>query len=432
MAPMTERQRDGSDGPTGLRPGELDLSDPELVVRHGGPPHAYLRRLRREAPVCWHEAPAEPSGVLPVRTGYWVVSKHADVVHVSRHPRLFSSALGSHLIGDMPPDDLAGMRTQLIGMDPPQHVKYRRLVQRGFTPRRVSRLEPRIAEHARRIVDAVARRGECEFVEALASELPLTLICELIGVPHEDRKKIFDWSNQLVGADDPDLQSGGEARHVLAQMWMYSNELAERKRAAPDDTLMSQYVHGEVDGEKISTVEINHFFVLLAVAGNETTRNATSHFVRLMSEHPDRLARLRADLEGLLPRAIEEALRFSPPVMYFRRTAVEDTEIRGTRIRAGDKLYLSYASANRDEDVFEDPDRFDIARDPNDHLSFGIGEHFCLGASLARMQLRCILRELLTRLPDLALEGPASLQRGTLIHGVKRMPVRFTPEPGSR
>jgi cytochrome P450 len=409
-------------------PGTLDLTDPELVAREGGPPHAYLRRLRREAPVCWHEPPASQRGVMRVERGYWVVSRHEDVVSVSRQPRLFSSAIGSHLIADMSEDDVAGMRTQLIGMDPPQHVKYRRLVLRGFTPRMVARLEPRIREHARRIVDAVARRGECEFVEELAAELPLTLICELVGVPHEDRKKIFEWSNQLVGADDPDLQSGGDPRLVAMQMWMYSNELAERKRAAPDDTLMSTYVHSEVDGETISTVEINHFFVLLAVAGNETTRNATSHFVRLMSEHPEAWRSVCADVEGRLEGAIEEALRFSPPVMYFRRTATEDTEIRGTRIHAGDKLYLSYASANRDEAVFADPDRFDVARDPNDHLAFGIGEHFCLGASLARMQLRCILREVATRLPDLALAGPASIQNGALIHGVKRMPVHFTPE----
>jgi cytochrome P450 len=411
-------------------PGSLDLADPDVVVRFGGPPHGYLRRLRREAPVCWHPAPAEPRGILPVREGYFVVSKHADVVHVSRHPRLFSSALGSHLIGDMAEEDLVGMRTQLIGMDPPQHVKYRRLVQRGFTPRMVARLEPRIRACAREVVDRVAARGACEFVEDLASELPLTLICELVGVPYEDRKKIFEWSNQLVGADDPEQQGGPDPREFAMQMWLYSNELAESKRAAPDDTLMSTYVHSEVDGEKISTVEINHFFVLLAVAGNETTRNATSHFVRVMSEHPEALAALRADVDGLLPGAIEESLRYSPPVMYFRRTATEDTEIRGTRIRAGQKVYLSYASANRDEDIFRDPDRFDIAREPNDHLAFGIGEHYCLGANLARMQLRCILRELLTRLPDLALAGPAAIQRGTLIHGVKRMPVCFTPSGG--
>ena len=296
------RERESDAGGPPPEPGALDLGDPELVVRYGGPPHAYLRRLRREAPVCWHPAPAQPRGILPVREGYWVLSKHADVVHVSRHPRIFSSARGSHLIGDMAEEDVAGMRTQLIGMDPPQHVKYRRLVQRGFTPRMVAKLEPRIRIYAREIVERVASRGACEFVEDLASELPLTLICELIGVPHEDRKKIFEWSNQLVGADDPEQQGGPDPRVFAVQMWTYSNELASRKRSAPDDTLMSTYVHSEVDGEKISTVEINHFFVLLAVAGNETTRNATSHFVRLLSEHPEALARLRADVDATAPR----------------------------------------------------------------------------------------------------------------------------------
>jgi cholest-4-en-3-one 26-monooxygenase len=363
---------------------------------------------------------------MPVTQGYWVISKHADVVQVSRNPRLFSSAAGAHLIGDLAEEDLQGLRTQLISMDPPQHVKYRRLVLRGFTPRMVKKLEPRIRAHARRIVAGAARRGECEFVEELASELPLTLICELMGIPEEDRRRIFDWSNQLVGADDPD-QAAADPKLPAMQMWLYSNELAERKRRTPDDTLISAYVHGAVDGEKISTVELNHFFVLLAVAGNETTRNATSHFVRLLCEHPEQHARLRSDPERLLPSAIEEALRFSPPVMYFRRTALADVELRGAKIRAGDKLYLSYASANRDEDVFAEPDRFDVARSPNDHLAFGIGEHFCLGASLARMQLTCLLGELLARLPDLALAGAPVLQRGTLIHGVKRMPVRWTP-----
>ena len=407
------------------QPGALDLSDPDVVVRHAGPPHAYFGRLRREAPVCWHPAPSEQSGTLPLHSGYWVISKYADVVQISRNPRVFSSEAGSHMLGDPAPDELAGMRLTLIAMDPPRHAKYRRLVQRGFTPRMVSQLEPRIRRHASEIVGRVAGRGACEFVEELACELPLILICELMGIPTDDRKKVFDWSNQLVGSDDPDYQRGANPQAVAAEMWLYSNWLAEQKRAAPDDTLISAYVHGEVDGETITPAELNNFFVLLAVAGSETTRNATSHFVRLLAEHPEQYARLRADLDALLPGAIEEALRFSPPVMYFRRTATADTVVRGTQIRAGDKVYLSYPSANRDEDAFPDADRFDVARTPNHHLAFGIGEHFCLGASFARMQLRCILREVLTRLPDLALAGPCELQRGTLIHGVKRMPVRF-------
>jgi cytochrome P450 len=406
-------------------PGSLDLSDPDVVLRYGGPPHPYLARLRREAPVCWHPAPEAQRGTTSLRTGYWVISKYDDVVQVSRNPQLFSSERGSHMLADPAPEELAGMRLTMIAMDPPRHAKYRRLVQRGFTPRMVRALEPRIRRHAREIVGRVEARGACELVEELACELPLVLICELLGVPVEDRRQIFEWSNQLIGTDDPDYQRGADPQAVATEMWLYSNQLAERKRAAPDGTLISAYVNGEVDGEKITTADLNHFFVLLAVAGSETTRNATAHFVRLMHEHPAALAWVQGDLEARLPGAIEEALRFSPPVMYFRRTATEDTTIRGTRIREGDKLYLSYPSANRDEEVFPDADRFDPARTPNHHLAFGIGEHFCLGASLARMQLRCILREVLARLPELAPAGPCELQRGTLIHGVKRMPVRF-------
>jgi cholest-4-en-3-one 26-monooxygenase len=313
-------------------------------------------------------------------------------------------------------------------MDPPQHVKYRRLVQRGFTPRMVREIEPSIRAHATAIVDQVAKRSSCEFVEDLACELPLTLICELLGIPLEDRKKIFHWSNQMIGADDPDLSAGAETGAASAGMWLYCNELAAQKREQPDDTLLSKYIHGEVEGEKISEVELNHFFVLLSVAGNETTRNMTSHFMRLMFENPEQYELLKSDVDTHLPGAIEEALRYSPPVMNFRRTATAATEIRGVPIRQGDKLYLSYPSANRDEDLFPDSMSFDITREKNDHVAFGIGEHFCLGANLARMQLHCILREVLTRLPDMTLAEPPQVQRSNFIHGIKRMQVRFTPE----
>jgi cholest-4-en-3-one 26-monooxygenase len=216
---------------------------------------------------------------------------------------------------------------------------------------------------------------------------------------------------------------------VAAQMWMYANKLAAEKKAKPDDTLISAYVNGSVEGEAITEAEFNNFFLLLAVAGNETTRNATSQFVRLMHEHPDQWALLTSDVERYLPGAIEEALRFAPPVLHFRRTALEDTEIRGQRIRKGDKVYLSYPSVNRDEEVFGASSmRLDITREKNDHLAFGIGEHFCLGANLARMQLACILREIATRMPDLRLAGPPAFQRSSLIAGIKRMPVQFTPE----
>jgi cholest-4-en-3-one 26-monooxygenase len=292
----------------------------------------------------------------------------------------------------------------------------------------IDKLEPTIRRHARAVVDRIAKKGECEFVEDLACELPLTLICELMGVPQEMRKQIFDWSNALIGADDADMKSG-DPQATAMQMWMYCNTLVAEKRSKPDDALISLLANGAVDGEALSDLELNNFFVLLSVAGNETTRNATSQFMRLMSEHPKQLALLQSDVDRYLPDAIEESLRFAPPVMQFRRTAMADTEIRGVRIAKGDKLYLSYPSANRDEDVFgETSMQFDITRQNNDHIAFGIGEHYCLGANFARMQLHCILRELLTRLPDIELVGAPAFQRSNFIAGIKRMPVKFTPE----
>jgi cholest-4-en-3-one 26-monooxygenase len=411
-----------------LRPGDLDLSDPDVFVSHGGPPHEYLAMLRREAPVSWNPAPTARAGMTPVKQGFWVLSKHEDVHAVSRNPKLFSSFEGGPFVWDMDEQAMAGQRLMLLVMDPPQHVKYRRLVQRGFTPRMVEKLEPTIRKHARAAMDRVVRKGECEFVEELACELPLTLICELMGIPAEDRRQIFEWSNALIGGDDPDMRVENQMA-VAAQMWMYSNKLAAEKKAKPDDTLISAYVNGSVEGEAITEAEFNNFFLLLAVAGNETTRNATSQFVRLMLEHPDQWALLKSDVDRYLPGAIEEALRFAPPVLHFRRTAMEDTQIRGQRIRKGEKVYLSYPSVNRDEDVFGPTSmRLDITREKNDHLAFGIGEHFCLGANFARMQLSCILREIATRMPDLALVGQPAFQRSSLIAGIKRMPVRFTPE----
>ena len=409
------------------RPGTISLFDPDSY--QGGPPHAYLRRLRQEAPVCWHEKPGpEVQCNSSLDGGYWVLSKYQDVIDVSRNPHVFSSYAGTSFLFDAKAEDLPGLQAMLVNMDPPGHVKYRRLVQRGFTPRMVSELEPSIRAHARRVVDNVARKGSCDFVTELASELPLILICELMGIPDEDRKQMFDWSNALIGNDDPELRAGADPMQVSVQMWMYANALAQKKRENPDETLISKYLHGEVDGMKISEFELNNFFVLLAVAGNETTRNATSQFMRLMSEHPDQFELLKTDVDRLLPGAIEEALRFAPPVVAFRRTALENTEIRGVRIAKGDKVLMSYPSANRDEEVFPDPDRFDIRRSPNHHLAFGIGEHFCLGANFARMQLRSILREVVTRLPDIRLVAPPKFQRSNLIHGIREMRVEFTPE----
>ena len=365
---------------------------------------------------------------MDLERGFWVISRHADVVEISRDPRRYSSALGGAMIFDPDPQGLEMIRSMLITMDPPEHVKYRRLVQRGFTPQMVAKLEPHIREEARQIVDAVATRGSAEFVEDLAMSLPMVLICELMGIPREDRRKVFDWSNRMIGFDDPDLGGKlGGADDPRIQMWLYSSQLAAQKRAKPDDTLMSRFVNGEVDGEKISELQLNNFFLLLAIAGNETTRTATAQGMLALYENPDQYALLRSDVEKYLPGAIEEILRFTSPVMHFRRTVTQPTELSGVRLAAGDKVVVWYPSANRDESVFGlDVDQFRIARDPNPHVAFGIGEHFCLGANLARMQLHCIFRELLVRIPDIRVVEPPSRLRSCLIDGIKSMRVEFT------
>lgn len=402
-----------------MKPGDLAICD--LDNFDHGFPHAYFEVLRREDPI--HREP-EPDG-----SGFWAVTRHADVIHISRNPRLFSSWEGGTNIRDAEAEEIEQLRSMMLNMDPPQHVKYRRLVQKAFTPRVVARLEPKIRSEARGVVDRVAEKGECDFVRDIASELPLILICELMGVPAEDRRLIFEWSNQLIGFDDPEYQhSPDDGRKAAAELWMYAHRIADEKRSRPDETLLSRLVNGQVDGHQLSELEFNNFAVLLAVAGNETTRTMTTHGMRLLFENPEQRARLQGDVERLLPSAVEEMLRMSPPVLHFRRTATADTEIRGRRIRRGEKVVMFYPSANRDEEVFEDPNRFDVTRQPNHHLSFGIGEHYCLGANLARMTLHSIFREILTRLPDLEPAGEIRRLRGNFVDGVKAMPVRFTPE----
>jgi cytochrome P450 len=397
---------------------DLDLTDPELF--QDGFPHDWFRRLRREAPLYWH--PERDGG-----RGFWVVSRYDDLKHVSRHPQLFSSADGTNH-KDHTPEELSMLRLIMLNMDPPQHVKFRRIVQRGFTPNRIEEMEGHVRRRTRAIVDAVAERGECEFVNDVAAELPLQVIADLMGVPQEERHVLFDLSNRLIGFEDPEFQTSPEdARQASMEMWAYANRLAERRKQKPEDDLTTRLLHGEVDGERLSESEFDSFFLLLAVAGNETTRNLISHGMLTLIQNPQ-ARRLLVEDPSLVPSAAEEMLRFTPPVMYFRRTATRDTEIRGVRVRAGDKVAMYYPSVNRDEAVFEDPDRFDVRRSPNEHLAFGIGEHYCLGANLARLEIRIMFDELLRRLPDMELSGPVRRLRSSFIDGLKAIPVRFTPE----
>jgi cholest-4-en-3-one 26-monooxygenase len=396
----------------------IDLENPDNFT--SGTPHHWFRELRREAPVYFHKEHNGP--------GFWCITKYEDVKTVSRNPLLFSSWQGGTNIPDRDEQALQGMRMIMLNMDPPQHVKFRRIVQRGFTPQMTAKQEPYLRALSKRIVDAVARKGECEFVEELAAELPLQVICELMGVPQEDRKLIFDLSNKLIGFDDPEFQNTEEdARLASMQMFGYAMKLAERYKREPADNLTNTLMNVEIDGEKLSEIEFCSFFLLLLVAGNETTRTVTTNGMRALLAHPDQLE-LLADNPELVPRAVEEFVRYDPAVHHFRRTATDDTEIRGQKIRKGQKLVVWYPSANRDEDIFVEPDRFDVTREDNPHLAFGIGEHYCLGANLARLELTVIFQEMLTRLRHPRLAAPPRRLRSNFINGVKEMRITFDPE----
>jgi len=403
---------------TRIPEGLADLTDPGIFVH--GVPYETFRRLRAEAPVAFHPEHDGP--------GFWVVSKWADVRSVSLDQATFSSWKAGILIREMGREREEMQREFLTGMEPGRHGKHRRLVSGTFAPKIIRALEPRLRAVVTRTLDDVGSRGACDFVTDVACELPVIAICELLGVPVEDRGRIVAWSNAMVGMDDPeyaDDPSGGPL--AAMQLAMYAQELAERRRADPRDDIVTELLNAEVDGERLSAAEFNAFVLILAVAGNETTRNLISAGLWLLCEHPEERARVQADL-GILPTAIDEMLRYHPPVLYFRRTAMRDVELRGERIREGDKVSLWYVSANRDEEVFPDADRFDVRRTPNDHLSFGFGPHFCLGAALAHLEARVMFEELFQRLPDIALAGPPERLRANHIHGIKHLPVRFTPE----
>lgn len=399
---------------------DVDLFDPDAYV--SGVPYDMFAVLRRHAPVYRH---AEPDG-----PGFWAVTRYPDVVRVSRDSSTFSSSVGTALLSGPPEEELATMQLMMLNMDPPRHTRLRALVNKGFTPRMIGRLREQVRDLCGTIVDRVAPRGECDFVTEVAAELPLQVIAEMVGIPVEDRHLIFEWSNKMIGFDDPEFQNTPEeAKLVAMQMYMYANELALQRKDSPREDLVSVLMRAEVEGERLTEMEFDLFFLLLAVAGNETTRNLISGGLLALIEHPDQRRRLLAD-PTLLDTAVEEMLRWVTPVMQFRRTAVRDTEIGGQPIAEGDKVVIYYPSANRDEAVFDEPERFDVGRSPNEHLTFGGGgHHFCLGANLARLEIRLMFEELLRRLPDIELDGPVRRLRSNFINGIKQMPVRFTPEP---
>ncbi len=378
----------------------------------GGPPYELFRRMRAEAPVCWHESRAG---------GFWAITKHADVMAISRDSELFSSARRGYMPGfDGDPIGVEQARLMLLGMDPPAHTRLRGIVNKGFTPRRVSQLEPHIRALCRQIIDAVLPRGECDFVIDIAGELPSYLIAELVGIPLDDGRKLYELTERMHESGKP------ESTLAAAQeMFAYSAGIRRTKRERPGNDLASVLLAAEVDGEKLSDLEFDLFFMLLINAGGDTTRNLVASGTQALMDHPDQLAALRAD-RALLPGAIEEMLRFCTPVVQFQRTATRDTELRGTKIREGDAVVIFYPSANRDEEVFAEPERFDVRRSPNPHVAFGGGgAHFCLGASLARLEVRCLFDEILDRVHELAPAGPVERLHSWFINGPRRMPVRF-------
>jgi cholest-4-en-3-one 26-monooxygenase len=400
-----------------MRKFDIDLADPDRFVE--GTPHHWFRQLRREAPVYFHDEREGP--------GFWCVTRHEDLKHVSRNPSIFSSALGGTTLQDLPEEDLAAVRAIMLNMDPPQHVKFRRVVSRAFTPRRVEALRPHVRSIARRIVDGVADKGECDFVADVAAQLPLEVICEMMGVPESDRGGVFDLSNRLIGFDDPDFQTNeADGKIAAAEMFTYAFHLAAKLKQRPGEDIVSQLLAAEVDGQRLGETEFASLFLLLSIAGNETTRTVTAWGMHSLIEHPEERERLRRD-PSLLPCAVEEIVRYTPPVHYMRRTTTCDTEISGVRLPAGAKVALWYPSANRDEAVFSDPDRFDVGRRPNPHLSFGIGEHFCLGAHLARLELQEIFAALLRRIPEMELVSAPRRLRSNFVNGCKSMHVRYAP-----
>jgi cholest-4-en-3-one 26-monooxygenase len=400
---------------------DVDLSNPDTFV--AGIPHEALATLRREAPVYRH-----PGGM----TGddFWAVTRYEDVSRINKDNILFSSHRRTALIMDADPDTLAQQQLMMLNMDPPMHTRYRLLVNKGFTPRMVGQLEEKARLQANRILDQVIERGECDFVTDIAAELPLQIICELLGVPQEDRHQIFDWSNRLIGSEDPEYEGSVEtAFEASAELYTYFNRLAGERRVDPRADLVSVLNVAEIEGDTLSELELDLFFLLLSVAGNETTRNLIAHGMLALMEHPEQRAKLLANPD-LLPSAVEEMLRWGTPVMQFRRTATRETTIGDQAIAEGEKVVIYYISANRDETVFEDPYTFDITRHPNEHVAFGGGgPHFCLGANLARLEIRVMFEEVLRRMPEMEMTGPAQRLRSNFINGIKHLPVSFPAGP---
>jgi cytochrome P450 len=394
----------------------IDLVSPETFARSGHPWEQYAW-LRANAPVYWHPETDGP--------GFWAITKHDDVRTISRTPRTFSSFEKGVMLPDPDEMGLMAQRLMMLSMDPPQHDRFKLLVSRGFTPKNAPLLRLRIEELAREIVESALAKGSCDFVSEIAGRLPSGLIAELMGMSREDGERLYDLTEIMHTNDDAVAPPHVKAA-AIGEMLGYAQSVADRKRAEPGDDLATLLVNAEVDGDRLTDGEFQWFFLLLVNAGGDTTRNLLAAGLQLLFDHPDQRERLLANPDALLGTAIEEMLRCASPVSHFKRTVMHDTEIRGQKLRAGERVVLFYGSANRDEDVFERPDEFDIGRDPNPHVAFGAGgPHLCLGMHVARVELAVMFRELLTRMPHIEPNGPIERMHSSFIAGIHSMPVRY-------
>ncbi len=403
---------------------EIDLNNFDLFVY--GDPHAAWKVLREQAPVHWN-----PMG----DSGYWSITTYDDALTVYRDPRTFSSqrggiALNYGLTDEETMAQQAGFGQMLIVTDPPRHTRMRQIINKRFTRAALAPQEAHIRAIATEILDSVAARGQCDFVIDVAAKLPTAVICEMMGIPRSDWDMMFTVANMSIGSHDPEYQIDGDAyatgRKAQMECFNYFVNMIGERRRNPGKDLVSALVHGEIEGEKLTDLEILFNCFLLIIGGQETTRNATSGGVLALIDNPDQRRRLTGD-RSLLRTAIEEVLRYTSPITHLMRTATRDVEMRGQRIKEGDRVVIWNASANRDQGQFPDPDRFDITRTPNEHLALGHGEHFCLGANLARLQLMVMFDEVLKRLPDLECAGAVQRLYSNFVAGIKHMPVRFTP-----
>ena len=414
---------------------EIDLADREFWGRPWDEREGAFLTLRQERPLA-HFEEGDLTGrsqiAFPPGPGYWAVTRYADVAEISRHPEVYCSGKGAVSVIDLP-EEMVEYFSGMISTDNPKHARLRRIVSAAFNPRRVRAIEDHIEEVAGQVVDRICGLGECDFVTEVAARLPLQVICEMMGIPESRYGDVFRWSNVILSEGDPEyipetadpMVAFLEAGQGLTELMQ---EIGGERLAKPADDLTTALITTNVDGEALTHAELASFFILLVVAGNETTRNAIAHTLWALAEHPDQRAVWQADVEGVTPTAVDEVVRWASPVIWMRRTLTTDAELRGQSLREGEKVLLFYASANRDEEVFEDPFRFDVRRSPNPHVGFGsAGPHFCLGAHLARRELAVMWRELFARLPDIQATSEPDRLHSSFINGIKHLPCSFTP-----